>query len=132
MKNIKFMQLNPYETNYCERHDTVFNVRLGCEACKGEYEDHEVDLFLGKQRYKIQKRENKTMTKKDYEFAANQIHEYLQRGEVNGSIAVPSEVFNSWVDIFCTVFSADNPKFNEQKFKEACYEGKHIRKSIKG
>lgn len=70
------------------------------------------------------------MTEKDYEFTAHLIHQYLERGKINPAIDVPAEIFNTWVDIFCVVFKADNPLFNEEKFKEACYEGKHIRKSI--
>lgn len=71
------------------------------------------------------------MTKKDFELAAYEVNQYLKRAENNPALTVPSEVFNSWVDILCVVFRRSNPLFNEEKFKEACYEGKHIRKSIK-
>lgn len=72
------------------------------------------------------------MTKKDYELAAHEINQYLVREEQNQALKVPNEIFNTWVDIFCVVFERDNPSFNRDKFKEACYTGKHIRKTIKG
>lgn len=70
-----------------------------------------------------------TMTKKDYEMFANEIHKYRKfDGTV---IEVPAHIFNEWVEITVTVFAKDNPLFDEDKYRRACYEGKHIRKSIK-
>ena len=59
------------------------------------------------------------MTKKDYELFANEIF--------NSSEASRQVIVNTCI----RVFSKDNPLFNPDKFERACYEGKHIRKSIK-
>ena len=72
------------------------------------------------------------MTKKDYELFANEIYGYLQREKNNPALKVNPSVFNSWVDLTAIVFKKDNPAFQEEKYKRACYEGKHIRKSISG
>ena len=64
------------------------------------------------------------MTKKDYELFANEIHSLLH-------MMSPSEQ-GVIVGVCIRIFKQDNPSFKQEKFKEACYEGKHIRKSIKG
>ena len=61
------------------------------------------------------------MTKKDYELFANEI--YKQN-------LLPQEL-EAVVDICSKVFEKDNPLFQQGKFERACYEGKHIRQSIK-
>ena len=65
------------------------------------------------------------MTKKDYELFANEIF------SLKGKNATPPEMFNSWVDLTAQVFAKDSESFQERKYRTACYEGKHIRKSIK-
>ena len=70
------------------------------------------------------------MTKKDYELFANEIHGYIEREKLNPSIKVNGSVFNSQVDLVANVFEKDNPLFDRAKFERACYEGKHIRKSV--
>jgi hypothetical protein len=64
------------------------------------------------------------MTKKDYELFAR----YLNQAK-NAMIARPFE-FGEVVDLVSQVFKYDNSNFKQDKFSEACYEGKHIRKSI--
>jgi len=59
------------------------------------------------------------MTKKDYELFANEIHSLCNPGERDTMFEVCSRVFKQ-----------DNPAFQQEKFRRACYEGKHIRKSI--
>lgn len=62
------------------------------------------------------------MTKKDYERFANEIHKRAEKG-------LP---FTDMVELCKEVFERDNPLFQADKFERACYEGKHIRKSISG
>lgn len=64
------------------------------------------------------------MTKKDYELFANEIH-------TNGDKLAP-EVRLMFVSMLGNVFQRDNSQFQRDKFERACYEGKHIRKSISG
>lgn len=61
------------------------------------------------------------MTKKDYELFANEINKWVDKDQQSLMIEVCKEVFIK-----------DNPLFQPDKFERACYEGKHIRKSIKG
>lgn len=63
------------------------------------------------------------MTKKDYELFANEIH----NRHVLGGFSTQAVV-----ELCKRVFQADNPLFQPDKFERACYEGKHIRKAIKG
>ena len=64
------------------------------------------------------------MTKKHYEMIANALNrvkpDLLQKDfeKVVGSVAI--------------ALHENNPAFLPDKFERACYEGKHIRKSIKG
>ena len=61
------------------------------------------------------------MTKKDYEkfaFALNKLH--------NEGVNI-----RPFIAVFNQVLFDDNPLFQADKFERACYEGKHIRKSIK-
>lgn len=63
------------------------------------------------------------MTKKDYELFANEIHNQKKFYQKDVSLVV---------EIAIRVFKQDNPLFQPDKFEQACYEGKHIRKSISG
>lgn len=63
------------------------------------------------------------MTKKDYELFANEINKNYVSGNVN--------VLENLIDCTARVFRADNCLFNEEKYRTACRDGKHIRKSIK-
>ena len=63
------------------------------------------------------------MTKKDYETFANAL--FKKKGTVT------EEIYVFTVDLLKEVFEQDNPLFQADKFERACYEGKHIRKSIK-
>lgn len=67
------------------------------------------------------------MTKKDYELFANAI---WSRKELFND--THSELHKIVINLCAEVFSQDNPSFNPDKFEEACYQGKHIRKTIKG
>jgi hypothetical protein len=60
------------------------------------------------------------MTKKDYELFANEIFRQWQETKT------PADV----IEVCKIVFAKDNPAFQPDKFERACYEGKHIRKSI--
>ena len=71
------------------------------------------------------------MTKKDYELFAFEINQYIQRAKDNPALNVNGNVFNSWVDLTANIFEKDNPLFQRSKYLRACYEGKHIRQSIK-
>ena len=62
------------------------------------------------------------MSKKDYELFANEIYN-LPKGE--------SVHFDDVMLLIGRIFSKDNPRFQQDKFERACYEGKHIRKAIK-
>lgn len=64
------------------------------------------------------------MTKKDYELFANEIHKLVNESNLNDNGA------SLLVAVCSRVFKKDNPAFQEAKFNRACYEGKHIRKSI--
>ena len=64
------------------------------------------------------------MTKKDYELFANEIF-----SNASGELV---EVVKAQVDLCMRVFRKDNNAFQPDKFERACYEGKHIRKSISG
>ena len=59
------------------------------------------------------------MTKKDYELFANEVYHH-DNGTEGGIIC----------RFLCKVLAQDNPLFNAEKFQSACFEGKHIRKSI--
>lgn len=61
------------------------------------------------------------MTKKDYELFANEIHNKFNDGEL----------VDSKIMMCIKLFKQDNTLFQADKFERACYEGKHIRKSIK-
>ena len=65
------------------------------------------------------------MTKKDYELFANEIHKWTETQETAREITL-------LVNVCKAVFKQDNPLFQADKFETACYEGKHIRKSISG
>lgn len=68
------------------------------------------------------------VTKKDYELFANAIHNrYLAVYSSTDAISL-----QNMIDLCLEVFKQDNPLFQSDKFEQACYEGKHIRKSIKG
>ena len=54
-------------------------------------------------------------------------HKIYTLGQLNH---VPADIFNSWFDLTAEFFAEDNPRFNKAKYARACYEGKHIRKSI--
>ena len=69
------------------------------------------------------------MTKKDYELFANEIHNELRYIKVHGG---SKNDLLSTVSVCKRVFAQDNYAFNPDKFEQACYAGKHIRKSIKG
>ena len=62
------------------------------------------------------------MTKKDYELFANEI--YSLKGKI------PSQTLGAIIDLTTLCFQKDNSNFNPIKYATACYEGKHIRKSI--
>lgn len=68
------------------------------------------------------------MTKKDYKLFAKRLFDLntspLEKRE--------SYAFNDIFEFIAGIFAEDNRLFNYSKFKTACYEGKHIRKSIKG
>lgn len=63
------------------------------------------------------------MTKKDYELFANEIFRSASGQKI--------ECVKFAVDLCARVFKRDNYNFNIDKFESACYEGKHIRQSIK-
>lgn len=65
------------------------------------------------------------MTKKDYELFANKLHRHYVN---NPNRHYP---FGEIVDLVADVFAGNNPSFDYLKFTTACWEGKHIRKSIK-
>lgn len=67
------------------------------------------------------------MTKKDYELFAHQIHavQHEMRAKNIEMISIADVV-----KLCSGVFKFDNPAFQPAKFERACYEGKHIRKSI--
>jgi hypothetical protein len=56
------------------------------------------------------------MSKKTYEQVAQVIYESLYVEDVISGLA--------------DMFARDNPRFNREKFLEACRTGKHIRRSI--
>ena len=69
------------------------------------------------------------MTKKDYELFANEILKI--KGEEK-DFETLEYTFEDVVKVCSRVFAKDNPLFQPDKFERACYEGKHIRKSISG
>jgi hypothetical protein len=66
------------------------------------------------------------MTKKDYELFANEINKLYIRNVLN------ERDIDKTTEVCINVFRKDNYNFNSEQFLEACYEGKHIRKSISG
>lgn len=54
------------------------------------------------------------MTKKDYIYAANVMA--LRR------MTTPTDTWVEIVDMLCGLFATDNPRFDEAKFREACYK----------
>lgn len=60
------------------------------------------------------------MTKKDFEVFANEINKIDNVIEKDYCVILTARVF-----------AKQNPLFNEAKYRRACYEGKHIRTSIK-
>jgi len=71
------------------------------------------------------------MTKKDYELFANEIHKAIQKErDINGVTKQSVDTYSFLVDLVSHVFAKDNPLFQADKFERACFEGKHIRKSI--
>lgn len=68
------------------------------------------------------------MTKKDYELFANEVFVMFQgeASDKNGNSRI------DLVNFLSRVFKQDNCMFQPDKFERACYEGKHIRKSISG
>jgi len=72
------------------------------------------------------------MTKKDYEAFANAIHNKIQmEKQTNGVSKESCDTHNNWIALVADVFANDNPLFQRVKFERACYEGMHIRRSIK-
>lgn len=67
------------------------------------------------------------MTKKDYELFADRIYKWGKKNASMGS----SELIHL-AQVTADIFEEDNPRFNREKYITACYEGKHIRKSISG
>ena len=67
------------------------------------------------------------MTKNDYELFANEINQ-VKCEQTNDK----KRVVRILVDTCKRVFAKNNPLFQADKFERACYEGKHIRKSISG
>jgi hypothetical protein len=65
------------------------------------------------------------MTKKDYELFAREIFSDLTHGN-----ATTSKDVQYAVALCLRVFKQDNVLFQADKFEEACYTGKHIRKAI--
>lgn len=63
------------------------------------------------------------MTKKDFELFADEIFSSASGQKV-------SEVKYT-VELCKRVFKRDNTAFNADKFERACFEGKHIRSSIR-
>lgn len=61
------------------------------------------------------------MTKKDFELFAHKINK----------LTVTNKTKEIIVNLTCEVFTQSNPLFQEDKYRRACYEGKHIRTSIK-
>ena len=68
------------------------------------------------------------MTKKDYELFANEIHKL--RTDMNGKY-IEMLAVSDVVELCARVFKRDNQLFQLNKFERACYEGRHIRQSIK-
>jgi hypothetical protein len=54
------------------------------------------------------------MTRKDYVATAEILNSFVDK--------IDSEDFNDLVFEFSEMFLADNPRFNEDKFNEACYK----------
>ena len=54
------------------------------------------------------------MTRKDYVSTAEILNSFVDK--------IDSEDFNDLVFEFSEMFLADNPRFNEDKFNEACYK----------
>ncbi len=54
------------------------------------------------------------MTRKDYVATAEILNTFVDK--------IDSENFNDLVFEFSEMFLADNPRFNEDKFNEACYK----------
>ena len=69
------------------------------------------------------------MTKKDYELFANAVYRLKPNHAEEDK---PCLRFSELVGLLGDCFSQDNPAFQRTKFMTACYEGKHIRKSISG
>ena len=66
------------------------------------------------------------MTKKDYELFANELNILRAKLPEGTKLSFEDVIFFLGV-----VFQKDNPLFQDHKFRIACLEGKHIRKSIK-
>jgi hypothetical protein len=64
------------------------------------------------------------MTKKDYEkmaaFIASQVEYYLALGAVPIVEAAYCRVFGSIVSGMADLYASDNPRFNREKFVQAC------------
>jgi len=69
------------------------------------------------------------MTKKDYELFANALN---VSGHTKEELEAMTFTYQDVVDLCSRVFQRDNHAFQPDKFERACYEGKHIRKSISG
>ena len=65
------------------------------------------------------------MSKKIYETFANKIY---NQDKIEG---FNHEVTKGIVRFTSDIFASDNPLFQLDKYERACYEGLHIRKSIK-
>lgn len=70
------------------------------------------------------------MTKKTYETIAKVVNRFKETSVSEGDKIDMGHVENL-IDMLSIEFAQDNPLFKEEKFKEACLTGKHIRKSIK-
>ena len=63
------------------------------------------------------------MTKQDYELFASEIRRRTEYDEYGRDVTL-------LVNVCKAVFKRDNPRFNVERFTEACETGKHIKKAL--
>jgi len=62
------------------------------------------------------------MTKKDYIMLTNLIYDNARTVLIKGSGVRHVIKYGNFINALCTELAKDNPKFNEDKFREACGE----------
>lgn len=64
------------------------------------------------------------MSKKDYQAIARAIHEVKTRADVRPDSGALAALLADTVDALSDVFATDNPRFDRERFLEACETGR--------